>query len=136
MAAPEKKIQAEFFRSEQGVEPVRKILKEYGRPIKTQVGDDIRFVELNWRVDRPYVDKLRSGKGEFKKTLYEVRHTVERKEYRTLFFVYGPRMVLVHFFHKTTQKTSPQEIDVGWQRMKLWIRGERKLEAFRRRKGR
>ena len=135
MSAPEKRIHAEFFRSEQGVEPVRKILKEHGRPIKTQVGDDIRFVELNWRVDKPYVDKLRGGKGEFEKTLYEVRHTVERKEHRTLFFVYGARMVLVHFFHKTTQKTPAHEIDVGWQRMKLWVRDQRRVEAFRKKKG-
>ena len=99
---PQKKINAEFFQTERGAEPVRETLKDLGRPVKTQVGEDIRFVELNWKVDKPHVDKLRSGKGEYEKTLYEARHTVERLEYRTLFFVYGDRMVLVHFFQKTT----------------------------------
>lgn len=135
MDAPKKKIHAEFFLSDQGVEPVRKTLKELGRPIKTQVGDDIRFVELNWRVDRPYVDRLRSGKGEFEKSIYEARHTVEGKEYRTLFFIYEARMVLVHLFQKKTQKTPLQEIDVAWQRMKIWVREQRRLEAMRKRKG-
>lgn len=136
MDAPQKKIHAEFFQSEQGVEPVRKTLKQLGKPVKTQAGEDIRFVELNWRVDRPYVDRLRSGKGEFEKTLYEVRHTVEGKEYRTLFFIYESRMVLVHFFQKKTQKTPLQEIETGWQRMKIWVRGQQRLEAMKKKKGR
>ena len=134
MAVPKKKIQAEFFKIGQGSEPVRKILRDLGRPIKTQVGEDIRFVELNWRVDKPFVDKLRSGNGEFEKTIYEVRHTVEKKEYRTLFFVYGQRMVLVHFFLKTTQKTPHREMDTGWTRMKLWVHEQRRLEN-RKKKG-
>lgn len=135
MEAPKKKIHAEFFRSDQGIEPVRKTLKELGRPVKTQVGDDIRFVELNWRVDRPYVDRLRGGKGEFEKSIYEIRHTIEGKEYRTLFFVYSAKMVLVHFFQKKTQKTPLQEIEVAWQRMKIWVREQRRIEAVRKKKG-
>lgn len=136
MDAACKKINAQFFRSEQGTEPVRKVLRELGRPIKTQVGDDIRFVELNWRVDKPYVDRLRGGRGKLEKSVYEVRHTVEGKEYRTLFFVYEARMVLVHFFQKKTQKTPLQEIEVAWQRMKLWVREQRRFEAMKKWKGR
>lgn len=132
---PQKRISAEFFQSERGIEPVREILKELGRPVKTQVGEDIRFVELNWRVDKPYVDKLRSGKGEFEKTLYEVRHTVEKLEYRTLFFVYGSAMVLTHFFQKNTRKTPSKELDLGWARMKEWVRAQKSLETKVRKKG-
>ncbi len=54
--APRKKIHAEFFQTELGIAPVRVLLKRLGRPVKTQVGEDLRFVELNWRVDRPHVD--------------------------------------------------------------------------------
>ena len=134
--APKKTVHAEFFQTEQGVAPVRVHLKKLGRPVKTQVGEDIRFVELNWRVDRPHVDKLRSGKGEFEKTLYEVRHTVTGLEYRTLFFVYGDRMVLVHFFRKSTRKTPSNEIEAGWNRMKLWMREQRNVEAHNKTKRR
>jgi len=124
-----KKINAVFFRTPVGHEPVKELLKDLGRPTKTVVGEDIRFVELNWRVDRPYVDRLRSGSGEYEKSIYEVRHTVETLEFRTLFFVYGNQMVLVHFFQKTTRKTPKTEIDLAWNRMKEWIHEQKTVEV-------
>ena len=119
---PSKKIAAQFFKTEGGNEPVRDLLKSLGRPTKTVIGEDIAFVETNWRVDKPYVDRLRSGHGEFEKTIYEVRHTVEGKEYRTLFFVYKNLMVLVHLFQKTSQKTPKHELDLAWKRMKQFMK--------------
>lgn len=120
-----KRIHAAFYATESGNEPVKEALLELGRPTKTVVGEDIRFVELNWRVDRPYVDRLRSGRGEFEETLYEVRHTVVDIEYRTLFFVSGSQMVLVHFFKKTSKKTPKSDLDLGWDRMKKWVHAEK-----------
>lgn len=81
---PQKKIFAEFFKTFAGNEPVREILHKLGRPTKTQVGEDVRFV------------------------------------------VYENRMVLVHFFQKKARKTPASEIDVAWDRMKQWVREERK----------
>lgn len=124
-----KKINAVFFKTPAGHEPVKELLKDLGRPTKTVVGEDIRFVELNWRVDRPYVDRLRSGSGEYEKSIYEVRHTVETLEFRTLFFVYGSLMILVHFFQKTTRKTPKAEIDLAWDRMKEWIHAQKAVEV-------
>ena len=72
--------------------------------------------------------------GEYEETLYEVRHTVDDKEYRTLFFVYGSRMVLVHFFLKKTRKTPLRDMDLAWDRMKSWVREQRKIEAKARKK--
>ena len=132
--APLKRIHAVFYASESGNEPVKEALLELGRPTKTIVGEDIRFVELNWRVDRPYVDRLRSGRGEFEETLYEVRHTVVDVEYRTLFFVSGSKMVLVHFFKKASKKTPKSDLDLGWDRMKKWVRAE-KENAHKAKKG-
>ncbi|MFN8943241.1 MAG: type II toxin-antitoxin system RelE/ParE family toxin [Pseudobdellovibrionaceae bacterium] len=99
-------------------------------PTKAVVGEDIRFVELNWRVDRPYVDRLRSGKGQFEETIYEVRHTVIDIEYRTLFFVYEAKMILVHFFKKTSQKTPKSDLDLGWDRMKKWVHAQKAIEQM------
>lgn len=133
-STPVKRIHAVFYATESGNEPVREALLELGRPTKTVVGEDIRFVELNWRVDRPYVDRLRSGRGEFEETLYEVRHTVVDIEYRTLFFVSGSQMVLVHFFKKTSKKTPKSDLDLGWDRMKKWVHAE-KAAARKTKKG-
>ena len=126
----DKRVHAKFYASESGNEPVKECLLELGRPIKTIVGEDIRFVEVNWRVDKPYVDKLRSGYGEYEESLYEVRHTVLKNEYRTLFFVHDSVMILVHFFKKTSQKTPKSELDLGWDRMKKWMK--RQLETERK----
>ena len=131
---PKKRVGAEFFQNAPGTVPVRDELKRLGRPVKTQVGEDIRFVELNWRVDKPYVDRLRSGSGEFEKSLYEVRHTVNGLEYRTLFFIYEDRMVLVHFFRKNSRKTPPNDLEVGWSRMKIWMREQRRIEALKKKR--
>lgn len=125
---PQKRIHARFYASESGNEPVKEALLELGRPTKTVVGEDVRFVELNWRVDRPYVDRLRSGTGRYEESLYEVRHTVEDIEYRTLFFVFGAEMILVHFFKKTSKKTPKSDLDLGWDRMKKWMHAQRDLE--------
>ncbi len=124
-----KKINAVFFKTPAGREPVKEVLKDLGRPTKTVAGEDIRFVELNWRIDRPYVDRLRSGSGAYEKSVYEVRHTIETLEYRTLFFVYDNLMVLVHIFHKTTRKTPKSELDLAWKRMKEWVHEQRSIEA-------
>lgn len=101
---------------------------ELGRPTKTVVGENVRFVELNWRVDKPYVDKLRSGRGELEETIYEVRHTVMRNVFRTLFFVYGSIMILVHFFQKITKKTPKSDLDLAWDPMKKWVRTQKDFE--------
>ena len=81
------------------------------------------------------MDQLRRGRGEYEKSLHEIRHTIEGLEYRTLFFVYNDRMVLVHFFHKTTRKTPVKEIALGWERMKAWVREQKLAEARARKKG-
>ncbi len=124
----EKRIHAKFYATESGNEPVKESLLELGRPTKTVVGEDIRFVELNWRVDRPYVDKLRSGRGELEESIFEVRHTVARNEFRTLFFVYGSMMILIHFFQKKSQKTPKSDLDLAWDRMKKWVRTQKDFE--------
>ncbi len=127
----EKKIHAVFYKTDSGNEPVKDELLKLRRPTKTMIGEDIKFVEYNWKVDRPYVDQLKKGNGSTEKTIYEVRSKVEdgnvKKEYRTLFFVFNDLMVLVHIFGKNSQKTPKTEIDVSWDRMKKWIKDQKAI---------
>ncbi len=129
MELREKKIHAVFYRTESGKEPVKDELLEVGRPTKTMIGEDIKFVEYNWKVDKPYVDQLKKGNGSTEKTIYEVRSKVEdgntKKEYRTLFFVFENLMVLTHLFVKKSRETPKTEIDVAWDRMKKWMKEQR-----------
>lgn len=124
-----KKIHAVFYRTENGNEPVKDELLKLGRPTKTIIGEDVKFVELNWKLDRPYVDQLRKGRGQTEKTIYEVRSKVfdgaATREYRILFFVFNRLMILTHIFEKKTRAAPSKEIDVAWERMKKWIREQK-----------
>lgn len=124
-----KKIHAVFYKTEHGNEPVKDELLKLGRPTKTIIGEDIKFVEYNWKVDKPYVDQLRKGNGVTERTIYEVRSKVDdgniKKEFRTLFIVHKDLMVLFHLLLKKTQKTPKVELDLAWNRMKKWVREER-----------
>jgi phage-related protein len=124
-----KKIHAVFYKTEKGNEPVKEKLFQLGRPTKTVIGEDIKFVEYNWKVDKPYVDQLRKGNGVTERTIYEVRSKVDdgniKKEFRTLFFVHSELMILLHLFLKKTQKTPKADLDLAWNRMKKWMREER-----------
>ena len=121
------RITAKFFRPEAGNEPIRDYLKALGRPASTEIGADIGTVERCWKLGKPLVDQLRKASGTGTEPIYEVRHTVNGKEYRTLFFVFKSRMILTHIFQKTTQKAPKIEIELAWSRMKKWIREEKKL---------
>lgn len=35
------------------------------------------------------------------------------------------KLVLVHFFKKTSKKTPKSDLDLGWDRMKKWVHAEK-----------
>ena len=90
------------------------------------IGENIKFVELHWKIDRPFVDQLKKGNGFTEKTIYEIRSKVfingVTKEYRILFFVINDLMILTHIFEKKTRYTPAKEINLAWDRMKKWMR--------------
>ena len=53
-----KKITAEFFKTEQNNEPVRDFLKSLELEDKKSVGADIMAVEMSWPIGYPRVRKL------------------------------------------------------------------------------
>ena len=54
----EKKIQADFFKTEQNNEPVRDFLKALSPEDKKSVGVDIMAIEMSWPIGYPMVRKL------------------------------------------------------------------------------
>jgi len=74
------------------------------------------------------VDLLKRGRGRAEASIYEARHTVEKVEFRTLFFVHEERMVLTHFIRKKQRKTPPDAIELAYKRMKLWMTEQIRLE--------
>ena len=51
-------MQAIFFRSASGDEPVRDWLKALGKADRQAIGEDIAYVQYKWPIGKPRVDHL------------------------------------------------------------------------------
>lgn len=104
-----KRIEAIFYRTAAGGEPVREWLKAL-QPIedRKQIGVDIKTVEFGWPIGMPVCRPMGEG-------LYEVRSNLSGdKIARVLFYVDSRgRMVLLHGFIKKTQKTPQSDLDLA-----------------------
>ena len=107
-----KKIEARFFCSDTGKEPVREWLLTLDHEDRRTVGTDIQKVEFGWPIGMPYSRNLEKG-------LYEVRsHISNGRIARVLFCIQKNRMILLHGFIKKTQTTPDKEKDIARTRMK------------------
>jgi phage-related protein len=104
-----KRIEAIFFRTAAGGEPVRDWLKSLS-PIedRKQIGVDVKTVEFAWPIGMPVCRPLGDG-------LYEVRSSLNQNRIaRILFYIDAKgRMVLLHGFIKKTQKTPPADLELA-----------------------
>ncbi|MES2216873.1 MAG: type II toxin-antitoxin system RelE/ParE family toxin [Pseudomonadota bacterium] len=109
------KLEAVFFQTENGVEPVRDWLRELNKPDKLIIGEDIRTVQYGWPLGMPLVRNL--GKG-----LWEIRSTLSSNRIaRIIFFMDKDTMVLVNGFIKKTQATPKQELELAIKRKKQYL---------------
>jgi phage-related protein len=107
-----KKIDAAFYRSANGREPVRDWLMELPAEDRRIIGFDIATVEFGWPIGMPLCRSLSSG-------LWEVRsHLTHGQIARVIFCVAHSRMILLHGFVKKTQKTPKTDLDTARRRQK------------------
>lgn len=105
-----KKLEARFFRTLGGIEPVREFLKELAPQDRKTLGMDIATVEYGWPVGMPTCRSL--GKG-----LWEVRSNISDKRIvRVVFCIADGQMLLLHAFIKKTQKTPQTDFDLALTR--------------------
>jgi phage-related protein len=112
-----RRLDAVFFRSASGSEPVREWLRGLPKDERRAIGEDIAYVQFKWPIGKPRVDHLRGS-------VWEVRTSLENRLARTLFAVESGQMVLLHGFIKKTQQTPNAEINLADRRFKEWQRGE------------
>jgi len=110
MSEVERKLQAVFFRTDQGNEPVREWLLALAKSDRKIIGDDVLKVQYCWPIGKPLVGNLGNG-------LWEVRSRLGDRIARVVFCVQGQTMVLLHAFIKKTQKTPPHELALAVKRM-------------------
>jgi len=105
-------LPAAFYRSDSGLEPVRRWLKELSKEDRGIIGDDIRTVELGWPVGMPACRPIRSRRG-----LWEVRSNLPGNRIaRVIFCIHEGKMILLHGFIKKTEKTSDRDLDLAMKR--------------------
>jgi phage-related protein len=110
MEEVERKLDAVFFRTDHGHEPVREWLLGLAKSDRKVVGDNVLKVQYCWPIGKPLVGHLGDG-------LWEVRSRLGDRIARVIFCVEHGTMVLLHGFIKKTQRTPKHELDLAKKRM-------------------
>lgn len=107
-------MKIQFFKSETGVEPVRKWLKdELSLEDRKIIGEDIKTLQEGFPIGMPLVRSLGNG-------LWEIRSAITGKRITRILFCHeGNRLILLHVFIKKTQQTPKKEIDIAQKRRQL-----------------
>ncbi|HXE51373.1 MAG TPA: type II toxin-antitoxin system RelE/ParE family toxin [Tepidisphaeraceae bacterium] len=114
MADVERKLDAVFFRSEKGNEPVREWLQLLPKAERKVIGSDVLKVQYCWPIDMPLVRSLGHG-------LWEIRSRLGDRIARVIFCVNDRTTVLLHGFVKKSQKTPKHDLDLARQRMNQFL---------------
>lgn len=110
------RLDAVFFQTRTGNEPVREWLKGLAKDERKAIGEDIAYVQFKWPIGKPRVDHLRGP-------IWEVRTSLGNRIARTLFAVEGVQMILLHGFIKKTQRTQNADVSLAEKRFKEWQHG-------------
>jgi phage-related protein len=111
LADIDRKLDAVFFRTNLGTEPVREWLQSLPKAERKTIGADVLKVQYTWPIGRPLVGSLGGG-------LWEVRTRLQDRTARVMFVVEGTTMILLHGFIKKTRKTPKQELELAVKRLK------------------
>jgi phage-related protein len=108
-----KRIEARFFVSEAGREPVREWLLELDHNDRRQVGRDLMTLEFGWPIGMPLSRSMGAG-------LHELRSSISgARECRLFFYVdRHERLVLLHAFIKRSRATPKRDLDLARARMR------------------
>lgn len=110
MVGTRKKIDAVFYRSANGTEPVRDWLRKLTDEDRRIVGFDIATAEFGWPVGMPLCRSLGDG-------LWEVRSDVSHGNIaRVIFCIARGQMVLLHGFIKKSRKAPKADLDIARKR--------------------
>jgi phage-related protein len=108
-----KRIEACFFKTSSGKEPVRDWLFELDRDDRRIVGRALMTLEFGWPVGMPLARSMGNG-------LHELRVDLSNKRSTRVFFYIdaSQRLVLLHAFFKRSQTTPKNELELARTRMK------------------
>jgi phage-related protein len=103
-------LQAVFFETESGNQPVRDFILERSREDRKEIGSDIFAVQKGFPLGLPLVEKIDTD-------LWDVRSHIPDGICRIFFTVDQETMVLLHGFVKKTQKIPLKELKTAKSRL-------------------
>ncbi len=108
-----KRVQAFFFSSALGHEPVREWLMELSRDDRREIGRGLMTLEFGWPIGMPLARPMGQA-------LHELRIDLSgNRSARVLFYVdVEQRLVLLHAFMKSSRATPKSDLDIARNRMK------------------
>jgi phage-related protein len=104
-------LEARFYRTDAGTEPVREWLKDMPAIDRKTIGEDIKTVQFGWPLGMPLVKHLEGG-------IWEVRISLDNRIARILFAIDDGMMLLLHGFIKKQQAAPKPDIDLAKDRLK------------------
>ncbi|TAN51691.1 MAG: type II toxin-antitoxin system RelE/ParE family toxin [Methylococcaceae bacterium] len=107
-------LKVQFFKSETGVEPVRKWLKdELSAEDRKTIGEDIKTLQEGFPIGMPLVRSLGDG-------LWELRSAISGKRITRILFCHDDdKLLLLHGFIKKRQATPKKEINIAAKRRQV-----------------
>lgn len=111
------RLNAAFYRSTSGNEPVREWLCALDPEHRQTIGEDIAYVQYKWPIGKPRVDHLRGD-------VWEISSKIGNRIARGLFAVLDQQVLLLHAFVKKTQRTDINDINLAHQRLEEWKHGQ------------
>ena len=105
-------LNASFFRTDSGNEPVREWLKALSASDRRIMGEDIKTVQFGWPLGMPLVRHLEGG-------IWEIRIKLENRIAHILFCLEESNMVILHGFIKKQQATPKQDLDLAKDRLRI-----------------
>jgi phage-related protein len=103
-------LQAVFFETESGNQPVRDFILERSREDRKEIGSDIFTVQKGFPLGLPLVEKIDTD-------LWEIRSHISDGICRVIFTIHRETMVLLHGFAKKTQKIPPKKLKTAKGRL-------------------
>jgi len=103
-------LQAVFFETESGNQPVRDFILERTRENRKEIGSDIFAVQKGFPLGLPLVEKLDAD-------LWEIRSHITDGICRIFFTIHQETMVLLHGIVKKSQKIPANEIKTAKKRL-------------------
>jgi phage-related protein len=107
------RLEAVFFRTESGREPVREWLRSLDRAAMRTLGEDISTVQFGRPVGMPLV----LSRGE---DLWELQSPLSHGTARVLFICEQDTMVLLHGIAKRTRRTPRKDLELArWRAVEV-----------------